>query len=76
MSTIKVWLKSGAVVEFEAESFQLSHSPIDGGLTGVKWTSGESRRRLVHINIEQVAAVVVVDPEGESSTRPENSKGT
>lgn len=59
MQTGRLFLKSGAVVEFQAEQIRLETG--FEGLGTLRWKNGTSRHRLVRVRLEQVDAITVED---------------
>jgi len=59
MITVKVFLKNGNVVEFEAEDVEKETS--GGELVGFNWSHGESKRRLFYIRLDDVSAILAED---------------
>jgi hypothetical protein len=54
-------MKSGAVVTFECTKVSVTTNAL-GERTGIKWTTPDGgTRRLLHIAIDEVAAIVFVD---------------
>lgn len=60
----KIYLKSGASLEFDIEGLTTSRHAITNGFTGMKWTTPDDWTSKLHtIEMDQVAAIVIVrDP--------------
>jgi hypothetical protein len=60
---IKVYLKSGAVAEAEAQDLRVEVNPATGRLVNIELTNAEGPR-LAWVDLQEVAAVVVDELDG------------
>lgn len=68
MSSVEITLKSGNVIIADASEFSVQRNALLG-IVGVKWkTPEEAERALMHIDVDQIAAVVFVDEKKEAPT--------
>jgi hypothetical protein len=55
---VKIFLKSGQIVEFTANSIEKRHDAF-GGTNGLIWGNIPGRTQLFDIDIDQIAAITV-----------------
>lgn len=60
MSYVEITLKSGATVTADVTEWITETNPITGDIAGFRWDK-PGPRRLVHVNVKEVAAVVWVE---------------
>jgi hypothetical protein len=52
-------MRSGAKIEFEAESVTISRHPLSGDVKELKWEGqADSTNRLLYLNVDEVDGVV------------------
>jgi hypothetical protein len=61
MKGVEIVFKSGAIVTVDATELTWNRNKMTGELVGLEWTTPEgAKRKLSHINLAEVAAVVVL----------------
>lgn len=65
MSHVEITLKSGTVVMGDVSEFTVQKNALKN-FAGVKWTTPQdARRMLMHVDPDEIAAIVFVDEERE-----------
>lgn len=65
MSHVEITLKSGATITADVNEWTTQRSPLTNEVTGFGWDK-PGPRRLVHVAIEEVAAVVFVEDDAHA----------
>lgn len=66
MSHVEITLKSGITIHADVSEWIKTKNRVSGDLTGFEWEHS-GPRRLNHVRIEEVAAVVFVDDKRKKS---------
>lgn len=62
MSHVEITLKSGATITADVSEWTTTRNKIDNRVTGYEWEHC-GPRRLAHVRVEEVAAVIFVNDE-------------
>jgi hypothetical protein len=69
MSHVEITLKSGVTVHADVSEWEVTRNRISGDVTGYSWTH-DGPRRLAHVRVEDVSAVVFVDDSPSDEAKP------
>lgn len=65
---LQITLRSGAVVKADVTEVTTKHDPVTGRLVEITWDK-PGRHRLMHVNVDQVDAIVFVADEESDEVR-------
>lgn len=67
MFDVRIYLKSGQVVEFTTKEFGMKKDAL-GGIESLKWTTNSDKEKfnLSYIEIEQIAAITAFYRDGDT----------
>lgn len=64
MSHVEITLTNGNLITADCDEFRVQTNTLKDGLVGVKWAnSGDAKRQLMYVAVNEISAVVFVRDE-------------